>query len=288
MTKVMTKTICQKICKEWRKMKKENKQKRIVVITGASSGIGLETAKYFAQNGDIVYGLARRKIENDGIKSIICDITKTENIKIAINTIFEKEKRIDILVNNAGFGISGSVENQKTEDIKSIFEVNFFGAVKITQEVLPIMRKQGYGKIFNTGSVAGVIPIPFQSFYSATKASIDIWGKALALEVMSYGVHVCTMLVGDTKTGFTAERQKSNANAEGDYSKVVKKSIGKMEHDEQNGKPPITVAKAIYKLSLKRKIPATKAVGFSYKFICCLQKILPQKFMMWVVKKMYC
>jgi len=269
-------------------MSKDKNKKRVVVITGASSGIGFEVAKYFVEKGDIVYGLSRRKNEQSGIHSISCDVTNYDEIEKTIKTIYDKEKHIDILINNAGFGISGSVENQKNEDIENIFKVNFFGAVKITQTVLPIMRKQGYGKIFNTGSVAGIIPIPFQSFYSATKASLDIWAKALSLEVMPFNIQVCTMLVGDTKTGFTAERQKSSVDIEGDYSKIVERSITKMEHDEQNGKSPLTVAKSIYKLSKKRKIPSTKTVGFAYKTLLFLQKILPQKFMLWVIKKLYC
>lgn len=261
--------------------------KRVVVITGASSGIGLTTAKYFAKNGWVVYGLARRVFKEEKVFSISCDVTKKDQVKKAIEGIVEKENQIDVLINNAGFGISGSIENQNLEDIKKMFDVNFLGTVNVTQEVLPIMRKQGFGKILNTGSVAGVFPIPFQSFYSATKSSVDIWAKALRMEVSPYNIKVCTLLVGDTKTGFTAVREKNNTDKGSVYEETVEKSISKMEKDEQNGKDPITVAKVMLKLANKKNIPATKTVGGTYKLLVFLQKIMPQKFMLWVLKKMY-
>ena len=265
-------------------MKKTN---RVVVITGASSGIGSVVAKYFRDKGDIVYGLSRRAEDKDGITQISCDVTSKANVKNAIEKIIEREKRIDILINNAGCGISGSVENSELDDIKNMFDVNFFGAVNVTQAVLPYMRGNGGGKIINTSSVASVIPIPFQSFYSATKSSLDIFAKALRLEVKPFNIQVCNVLLGDTKSNFTSSRKKS-VNDEGSvYQEVVKKSVAKMERDEQNGKDPITVAKAMYKLSLKKHLPPTKTVGVEYKLIVILEKILPAKFMLFVVSKLY-
>ena len=167
-----------------------------------------------------------------------------------------------------------------------MFDVNFVGAVCLTSNVLPIMREQKFGKIINTGSAAGVFPIPFQSFYSATKSAIDIWSKALAIEVKPFGVQVCTVLVGDTKTDFTGKRVKNTESGTA-YEKVLEKSIAKMERDEQNGKDPITVSKTMYKLARRKKMPPNKVVGFSYKLLIFLNKILPTKFMLWVVSKLY-
>lgn len=265
----------------------ENSNKKVAVITGASSGIGLTTAKYFRENGFVIYNLSRRKVDEKGIISITCDVTSVEQVKDAINQIVSEQGQIDVLINNAGFGISGSSENQSLEDVEKLFKVNFMGAVNVTQQVLPIMRKQRNGKIINTGSVAGVFPIPFQSFYSATKSAIDMWAKALRLEVKPFGVQVGTVLVGDTKTNFTDKREKSTLDDGTDYEEVVKKSIAKMERDEQKGKDPITVAKVMLKLASSRKMPATKVVGGSYKLLVFLNKILPQRFMLWVVGKLY-
>ena len=265
---------------------KENK-KRVAVITGASSGIGLTTAKHFRDNGFVVYSLSRRQTSDDGIKSIACDVTDKEQVKSAVEQVVREQGQIDVLINNAGFGISGSSENQSVEDVEKLFKVNFLGAINVTQQVLPIMRRQQHGKIINTGSVAGVFPIPFQSFYSATKSALDMWAKALRLEVSPFGVQVSTVLVGDTKTNFTEKREKSNLDAGTDYEEVVKKSIAKMERDEQKGKDPITVAKVMLRLASSRKMPATKVVGGSYKLLVFLNKILPQRFMLWVVGKLY-
>ena len=184
--------------------------------------------------------------------------------------------------------MSGSIENSPVEDVKRMFDVNFFGAVNMTQAVLPYMRESGGGKILHTSSVASVIPIPFQSFYSATKSGLDIYAKALRLEVAPYKIQVCNVLLGDTKTGFTAHREKAPTDMGTVYEETVKRSIAKMEHDETHGKNPITAAKAMYKMSKKRKMPPTKTVGAGYKMIVFLQKILPTKFMLWVVKKLYC
>lgn len=265
----------------------KNTEKKVVLITGASSGIGLCTSKYFCERGFVVYGLCRRKMQDENINYISCDVTNLEQIKNAVQEVVKREGKIDVLINNAGFGISGSVENQDTEDIKKQFEVNFYGAVNVTQQVLPIMRKQGYGKILNTSSVASVIPIPFQSFYSASKSALDTWAKALRIEVKPFNIQVCNVLVGDTKTGFTNVRQKTDFAKEGVYAKTVEKSVAKMEKDEQNGKDPITVAKTYYKLAKKRKIPPVKVVGFLYKFLLFIKRFTSERFMLWVVSKLY-
>lgn len=262
-------------------------KKQVVVITGATSGIGKITANFLQQKNYVVYSLSRRLLEDKNINYISCDVTDRQQVKKAISQVLEKENTIDILINNAGFGISGSIENQNIDEIKNIFNVNFLGAVNITQEVLPIMRKQGFGRIINTSSVASIFPIPFQSFYCATKASLDIWAKTLRLEVKNFNIQVCNILVGDTKTGFTSVRQKSLADKGTVYEDIVKNSVEKMEKDEQKGKDPITVAKTIYLLINKKKMPATKTVGVGYKCLVFLEKVLPQSFMLWVVSKLY-
>ena len=264
------------------------KKGQVVIITGASSGVGKTTAQYFRDKGHKVYGIARKPFEIDGVQTILCDVTRKDDCVESVKKVIELEGKIDLLINNAGFGISGSSENTNVEDAKRMFDVNFFGAVNMTQAVLPFMRESGGGKIINTSSVASIIPIPFQSFYSATKSSLDIWAKALRLEVRPFNIQVCNVLLGDTKTGFTAHREKSSLDKGSVYEEISERSVKKMEHDEQNGKDPITASKMMHKMFQKKKMPATKVVGFGYKTIVFLSKILPQKFMLFIVRKLYC
>lgn len=259
---------------------------RVVVITGASSGIGKTTAEFFVSKGDIVYGLSRRVL-GDAFNELKCDITNTEDVKVCINKIIEKEGRIDILINNAGMGISGPVETTNTEDAKKLFDVNFFGTVNVINEVLPYMRKERKGRIINISSVASPIPIPFQTFYSASKAAIDSLTFALRAEVSDFNIKVSSVLPGDTKTGFTASREKQDLNAAGEYAEKMQRSISQMEKDEQNGMDSTNVAKLVYKVSKKKNPPVHVTVGFQYKLLVLLAKILPKRLVNRIVKGIY-
>ena len=261
--------------------------KQVLIITGASSGIGKATATMFAKKGYIVYGVARRDFNMQGVNSVLGDVTHIDDVKRIVEYIIKREGKIDILINNAGSGISGSVEFTDSQDIKNMFEVNFMGAVNFTQQVLPIFRRQGYGKIINTSSVASFIPLPYQAFYTATKAALDGYAKALRGEVRQFNIKVCNVLPGDIKTEFTANRKKSVNDKQGVYAKSETKSIARMEHDEQNGMSPDKVAKVFYKISRKKNPPAHVTVGFSYKLIAFLAKVLPERFVLWIVNKLY-
>ncbi len=147
---------------------------KVIVISGASSGIGLESAKFFHEKGFTVVGLSRSyPKEKYDFDYVLCDISKEEDIKKAVSEIEKKYDRVDILVNCAGIGISGAVEYTPTEEAEKIFQVNVLGQFLLTRELLKSLRKSDHGKIINIGSVAGPLTIPFQTFYSMTKASIQ-------------------------------------------------------------------------------------------------------------------
>ena len=187
--------------------------KKVCVITGGTSGIGLCTAQAMLEKGYTVYELSRRAEGAPGMKHIMADVTKEETLAAAVQEILTQEDHIDVLINNAGFGISGAVEFTKTEDAQHQLDVNFFGMVRMNRQVLPVMRRQCHGRIVNLSSVAGAIPIPFQTYYSASKAAINSYTMALANEVKPFGIQVCCVQPGDIRTGFTAAREK---NPEGD------------------------------------------------------------------------
>lgn len=266
-------------------MKKQSKQ--VVIITGASSGIGKATAQLFVTKGYNVYGVARRDFSIDGVSAVLGDITQPEDIDRIVTYVMGREGKIDLIINNAGCGISGSVEFTDSQEVKRLFDVNFMGAVNFNQRLLPIFRKQKSGKIINISSVGSFIPLPFQAFYSASKAALCSYAKALRQEVKPFNIKVTNVLPGDIKTGFTASRKKSTLDTQGVYKDREEKSISRMEKDEQNGMDPIRVAKVVYKLAKSKNPPPKKVVGAMYKLISFLAKILPEKFVLWVVSKLY-
>lgn len=256
----------------------------VVVITGATSGIGEETAKLYSENGDTVYSLARRVKNLKGIHYLSCDLTSGEDIQKAVDTIIEKEGHIDLLINNAGMGISGAFEYHSEEEIESIINVNIMGLLKVTRLFIPYLR-ESKGIIINISSVAGPIAIPFQSMYSLTKSAVISFTESLRNELRPFGVKVTAVLPGDTKTGFTEARKKSVDHKE--YGDRIDRSVSKMEKDEQNGVSPIKVAKVIMKVSKKKNPNTYYIVGFSYKFLVFLTRILPKRLVNWIIYQIY-
>ena len=259
---------------------------KIAVVTGASSGIGRCTAQSLRDMGCKVYDLSRRNIPLENVIHIKTDITKEDEVLAAVKEIIEADSRIDILINCAGFGISGAVEFTTTEEAKSQFEVNFFGAVTVTRAVLPHMRKQGSGRIVNISSVAAVAHIPFQTYYSASKAAIESYTCCLDNEVKPYGIRVTAVAPGDICTEFTGARQKS---FDGDdvYGGRISKSVAGMEKDEMKGMRPEVAGRYIAKVALRKKVKPVCAIGATYKILSVLCKTFPCSFRNWVVGLMY-
>lgn len=246
---------------------------KTVVISGASSGIGLCLAEIFVKDGYKVYNLSRRPAEVEGVINIKTDVCDEDAVKAAFEKIKSESESVDIVIANAGFGISGAIEFTDTAEAKRQFDVNFFGVLNVAKAAMPSLR-ESRGRMMATSSVAAVFPIPFQSFYSASKASVTMLMSALANETRRFGVSACSVLLGDTKTGFTGARAKSY---EGDdlYGGAISKSVAVMEHDEQNGTPAEKVAAKIAKIAKKRRVKNKYVVGFSYKLLAFLDKILP-------------
>lgn len=255
---------------------------KTVVITGASSGIGLVTGEFLSKKGYRVYGLSRTVGSGQGIQYIRCDITKKEEVQAAFKMI---EGSVDAIINNAGIGISGPVEYTSSEDLNKILNVNLVGVVNVTQVAIPFLRKTK-GRIINIGSVAGEIAIPFQAFYSFTKAGVQVLSEALNVELKPFGIKVTNVLPGDTKTSFTKNRQK-NEIIDDLYKDRIVKSIQKMEKDEEQGMNPLRVSKVIEKVLRMKNPPLRITVGCSYKFLVFLKRFLPLKLVNYFVDKIY-
>ena len=259
---------------------------KVAVITGASSGIGLACAKKFAGNGYRVYSLSRRGGESKDIINLCCDVTDEKQVNETFKKIFETEGKIDVLVNNAGFGISGAIEFTDEAQAKKQFDVNFFGCFNCCKAVAHYMRKTGGGRIINISSMAAVLSIPFQAFYSASKSAINSLTLALANELRPFGITVCALMPGDVKTSFTAVREKETAG-ESVYGDTIKKSIAVMEHDEQNGMSPDRIADAVYRLSQKKNPKPVSTTGAQYRLFAVLTKALPTSFANKIVSMIY-
>lgn len=265
----------------------KNKTPRVVLVTGASSGIGKATAIKFANNGDKVYGMALSDFELENVVALKGDITNPDDVSACVKHVMEQEGRIDALLNIAGFGISGSVEFCDMASIEKQMNVNFLGAVRMAKEVLPIMREQKSGVIINITSPAGAIfPMPYQSFYASSKAALEIFTHSLRVEVKNFGIKVCAVTPGDTKTGFTDAREKQTNDKDGIYSNEST-SVSRMEKFEQKGMTPEKVANVIFKMCGKKNPPPSKLVGFEYKVYAFLNRLVPKRFVLWLLPKLY-
>lgn len=261
--------------------------KKVIIVTGASRGIGQAVAALFLEKGFIVYTLSRSGCDLEGVNSVICDVTDGVNLKKTIKNIFEAEKRIDILVNNAGGGISGAIEKTAPADARSLFELNFFAYFEAISCTIPYMRSRGGGKIINIGSVAGALHVPFQAFYSASKAAVEALSNCLRGELAPFNIKVSTIMPGDTCTGFTNAREKYYDENDADYGRRIDRSVKLMEDDERNGMPPQKAAQIIHKAACSANPKPVYVVGFSYNLYCFLNKILPKRLMQFVINSMY-
>ena len=247
---------------------------KVAVVTGGSSGIGRETALALKAAGCTVYEFSRHDADVPGVTHVQCDVADEGQFAAAIRQVADAEGRIDILVNNAGFGISGAAELTPNAQAKRLLDVNLFGAVNGCKAVIPVMRAQGGGRIVNLSSVAAPCAIPFQVWYSVSKAAVSTYTAALANEVRPFGVTLCAVLPGDIRTGFTAAREK---NPVGDdvYGGRIAKSVAVMEHDEQTGMDPAVAGRYIASLALRKSVKPEYAIGIKYKFLVLLAKLLP-------------
>ena len=270
-----------------------------VIITGGSSGIGKATASLFAERGWRVFELSRHGGEEAKVESrktatlkdagevvhIYCDVCSEASCKKAIEEVLTQTDHIDVVISNAGFGISGPVEFTEIKEAEHQMDVNFMGAVRFTQAVLPQLRAQRYGRIIYTSSVAGILAVPYQAFYSASKAALNAMALALANEVREFGITVSVLMPGDVSTGFTDARCKSTAGAE--IYRHSEQAITAMEKDERGGMAPRKMAALFYHIATCRNPRPQYVGGLLYRTFCFLNNILPTRLVNRIEGKMY-
>lgn len=264
-------------------------ESQVIVITGASSGFGKATAELLSGMGHTVYGLCRREMQDNKIKYRQCDVRNREQIASVVAKIVEEQGRVDVLVNNAGMGIGGALELATPEEIDLQMGTNFMGCVNLCQAVLPYMRRQRSGKIINLSSIGGVMGLPYQGFYSASKFAIEGFSEALAAEVTRFGIRVCMVEPGDFATGFTGSRKNSQATLDDpDYGPVFKNSLAIIEKEENGGLQPEVLAHRIAKLVEKKNPPLRNVVAnLEQWFSTVIKRILTGNQMVAILRDYY-
>lgn len=258
--------------------------KKVVVITGASSGIGLACARLYSKEA-FVYNLSRTPSNVEGVTDIKTDVSDEMSVSNAFMQIEIEKGHIDTLICCAGFGISGALEFTEFSDAKRQLDVNFFGPFLCSKYALPLLRL-AEGRIINISSAAAFFAIPFQGFYSASKAALNAYTMCLANEAALFKVSSCLVCPGDIKTNFTQNRVKSS-EGESIYKNAVNKSVAVMEKDEQNGMEPSEIAEFVHKIANKKKVRPIYIPGLMYKLFYVLYKILPAGFVNYLVGRMY-
>ena len=252
---------------------------KVVLITGISSGFGKAISEQLSSEGYTVYGISRRESEDlEGkIKVLQADVTDVPSIKSAITTLLSRESRIDILINNAGMGITGSIEDSTHEDINLQMGTNFMGCVNMIQAVLPAMRNQGGATIVNISSIGGLMGLPYQGFYAASKFAVEGLSESLRMELIPYKIKVVVIQPGDFFTSFTANRKSIDTlGAETAYSIQFQKTLSLIEKDEKGGLKPEFLARKLSKI-LKKSNPCQSYIiaTLEQKFAVVLKRILP-------------
>lgn len=265
---------------------KENVRK-VVIITGANSGIGFTTARYLTEKGYKIYSISRSASDSMGFANYQCDVNDFVKIGDIFEDIYRKEKRIDALINNAGFGIGGALENASPENIYKLMDTNLSAVLTLSSMAIKYLKKTK-GKIINISSVAGVVPLPFQACYSASKAGVEVGSRALASEVKKFGVKVTAIFPWDTKSNFTSSRVIEKADKDKELRKMEEKSLNKVEKHEKLGMEPIRVSKVIHRVLKSNHPPLRKSVGFMAKFVTFAQRLVPTRLLNWLVRRLYC
>ncbi len=281
----------EKICGENRKKTCESD---VVLITGSSSGIGQALASQLLKSGCRVYGAARRypasenwQKNDHGVVQIQLDVNDAAGCSQAVARLIEKEGHLDAVYFNAGYGIAGAVEETPAGQAASQMLTNVVGVSTFLPAVITQMRLQNRGSLVFIGSMAAVLPIPFQAYYSASKAALEALALALREEVSPYGIRCMVVQPGDTQTGFTQSREKLSVPENSVYRARFERSILKMERDEQLGMSAEQLARLILRKMKKKTLPPVYIPGLIYKTAVVLKKILPLRLVRFLIGRMY-
>jgi len=263
-------------------------EKKVVLITGASSGIGQATAQLFAQQDFTVFGTTRNPLGVEAmprVEMLSLDVRLDESVNGCVDTVLKRAGRLDILVNNAGYGLFGAIEETLLEEAKAQFETNFFGVVRMVKKVLPIMRRQGSGQIINISSGAGIAPLPFAGFYSASKFALEGYTEALRHEVKPFHIRVSLVEPGFIKSQLRQNQQFATDRIS-DYDPWRKGSSGGRRHWEEKLPEPTLVAECVLHI-IKSKSPKVHyRIGKEASRAFWFRRFLPESLFEWGTRRL--
>lgn len=260
--------------------------RRTAIVVGASSGIGRETALKLAAQGYRVFNVSRTPLKGERVRTITADAAQEGELTKAIRAAGEEAQAVDLLVYSAGCSMAAPMEHAKSGDYRYLFEVNYFGAVEALRACLPYLKKRG-GRAILVSSLGGEMPIPFDSFYSSSKAALEMLARESDMELRAHGVRVCALLPGGTATDFTYNRRVYKAEESGSYAPSVKKASAALANMEQGGMEPSLVAACVLKLAQKRNPPPVSSAGGKNGAVRYLTKLLPERVTDWMMRKKF-
>ncbi len=258
--------------------KKESQ--KVAIITGASSGIGLECALMLLDQGYKVYALSRHATLCVALNHALCesidiDVSDSNALKEVFLNISAKEKYCDVLINSAGYGVFGSVEDTPIEEVKKQFSVNFFALCEVVQFCLPLLKNKPYSKIFNLSSIAGRVSMLFLGHYSASKHALEAYSDALRLELKPFNIQVCLIEPGPVKSNWEKTAFENDERKDSVYALDLEKTKNFYSGVYQNALSPKVVAQKIVFLSMSQKIKARYLIGLKTQLLLALYRILP-------------
>ncbi len=265
--------------------------KKVILITGISTGFGRETSGLLANAGHTVYGTIRKgSVISDKVNVLTMDLTDASSIKKAVQMVISKEGKIDVLINNAGMHTGGPIETLPVEYVKLQMDTNFLGTAILTKEVLPHMRNQGGGTIINFSSIGGLMGLPLQGIYSAAKFAIEGFSEALRMEVKQFNIKVIVINPGDFHTNNSANRRNYlAATGENDpYGEMYARTLASIEKDEAGGWEPVVLAKKLVKI-VECKKPRQRYIiaSLEQKLSVYLKRIIPESWFRKILEDYY-
>ncbi len=251
-------------------------QQRVAIVTGASSGIGLATARALSKNGFRVFGTSRKPAsDKDGVEMLQCDVVDEASVFNLVREVLSKAGRIDLLVNNAGSGLLGAAEESSAAQVQALFDVNVFGVVRMTNAVLPIMRRQGQGRIINMSSLLGLIPAPFNAFYASTKHAIEGYSETLDHEIRKQGIRVSLVQPGFTRTSF--EDSMRNPDSPLPTYDLARQAADRLMRDGlDKGDSPELVASVVVKVANAKSPKLRYSAGKVSTQVSFIRRFVPE------------